>query len=93
MFHSLPVLKAIARTIINKYKQAIIKESESRDYFDELNTVPTAEEIEMCEADISEAEEKRTSNPEAMDVMAPRIPKGQFIHLLHSPDSLVRLVL
>lgn len=93
MFHSLPVLKAIARTIINKYKLAIIKESESRDYFDELNTVPTAEEIEMWEADISEAEEKHTSNPEAMDVMAPRIPKGQFIHLLHSSDSLVRLVL
>jgi len=87
-FHSLPVLTSLARTIINKYKRAIIKELESREYFDELNTVPTAEEIGMWEADISEAEEKRTHKPEAMDVMAPRIPTGQFVLLPHSSDSL-----
>jgi hypothetical protein len=52
---------------------------ESRDYFEELSAVPTAEEIEIWDAEISEAEEKRTSQPEAMDVMASRIPKGLFI--------------
>lgn len=74
-----PVLTTAARTIIKKYNRAIAKESECRDYFDELTAVPTSEEIRIWEAEISEAEKKHTSQPEAMDVMAPRIPKGQFI--------------
>jgi hypothetical protein len=49
--------------------------------------VPTAEEMEIWETEISEAEKKRTSQPEVMDVMAPRIPKGQFIHLPDLSDS------
>jgi hypothetical protein len=86
MCHRFPVLTTIARTIINKYNRATAKESENRDYFDELNAVPTAEEIGMWEAEISEAEEKRTSQPDAMDVMACRIPKGQLLDLSDSPD-------
>jgi hypothetical protein len=81
MFHRFPVLTAIARTIINKYNRAIAKELESRDYFEELSAVPTAKEIEIWDAEILEAENKRTNQPEAMDVMASRIPKGLFIHL------------
>jgi hypothetical protein len=72
-----PILTAIARTIINKYNRAIANELESKDYFEDLSAVPTTDEIEKWEAEISEAEKKRTNQPEAMDVMAPRIPKGQ----------------
>jgi hypothetical protein len=79
LFHGFPVFTTIARTIVIKYKRAIVNESESREYFQDLSSVPTSEEIEKWEAEISEAEIKRTSRPEAMDVMAPRIPKGQFI--------------
>jgi hypothetical protein len=50
---------------------------ESKDYFEDLSAVPTADEIVKWDAEISEAEKKRTNQPEAMDVMAPRIPKGQ----------------
>lgn len=77
----------IARTIINKYNRAIAKELESREYFEELSAVPTTEEIKTWDAEISEAERKRTSQPEAMDVMAPRIPKGLFIDLPDLSDS------
>jgi hypothetical protein len=47
--------------------------------------VPTAEQIRLWDKEISEAEELRTNRPEAMDVMAPRIEKGQFIPLLPCP--------
>ena len=72
----------IARTIIKKYNRAIANELESRDYFEDLSAVPTVGEIEKWDAEISEAEKKCTSQPEAMDVMAPRIPKGQELILL-----------
>ena len=72
-----PILTAIARTTINKYNRAIANELESKDYFEDLSAVPTTDEIEKWDAEISEAEKKRTNQPEAMDVMAPRIPKGQ----------------
>lgn len=87
MFHRFPVLTTIARTIIKKYNRAITNELESRDYFEDLSAVPTAEEIEKWDAEISEAEIKRTSQPEAMDVMACRIPKGQFINVPDLSDS------
>lgn len=38
--------------------------------------------MKLWDAEISEAENLRTNRPEAMDVMAPRIEKGRFIHLL-----------
>lgn len=82
----------IARTIINKYNRAIKSEMDSREYFEDLSTVPTADQIKLWDAEISEAEKLRTNQPSAMDVMAPRIPKGKFIHipyLSHSPDSLL----
>lgn len=79
MFHRFPLLRKIARTIIKKYNRAIANELESRVYFEDLSAVPTAEEIEIWDTEISEAEEKRTRQPEAMDVMASRIPKGLFI--------------
>jgi hypothetical protein len=60
---------------------------ESKVYFEELSTVPTAEEIKQWDAEISEAEKKRTTEPEAMDVMAPRIPKGSY----HSSTRFIRL--
>ena len=43
--------------------------------------------MRLWDAEISEAEEKCTSQPEAMDVMAPRILKGQFIHRPDLSDS------
>lgn len=89
MIHGFPVFTTIARTIVKKYNRAIINESESRDYFQDLSSVPTSEEIKKWEVEISEAEIKRTSRPEAMDVMAPRIPKGQLIYLHNVSDSLL----
>jgi hypothetical protein len=91
LFYGFPPFTTIARTIINKYNRAIANELESRDYFEELSTVPTAEEIKLWDMEISEAEKKRTSQPEAMDIMAPRIPKGWFIHPPDISDSLLPL--
>jgi hypothetical protein len=76
----------IARTIINKYKRATKSRLESSEYFAELSTVPTREQLAIWEAEISEAEEQRTNRPEAMDIMAPRIPKGQFTLLIYLWD-------
>jgi hypothetical protein len=70
----------IAPTIIKKYNRALANELESRIYFKDLSTVPTAEEMQKWETEISEAEIMRTRHPEAMDVMAPQIPKGKFVH-------------
>lgn len=89
LIHGFLVFTTIARTIVKKYNRAIVNESESRDYFQDLSSVPTSEEIKIWEAEISEAEINRTSRPEAMDVMAPRIPKGQFIYLHKVFDSLL----
>lgn len=83
------VFTTIARTINNKYNRAIQNEVESRHYFEDLSTVPTAEQIKLWDEEISVAEELRTNQPEAMDVMAPRIEKGQFIHLLYHTYSLL----
>ena len=41
--------------------------------------MPTPEQIIQWEAEISKAEVLRTHRPEEMDIMAPRIEKGQFI--------------
>ena len=67
----------IAGTIINKYKWAIKSELDSREYFEDLSTVPTAQQIKLWDTEISKAEELRTNQPDTMDVMAPRIPKGK----------------
>lgn len=82
------VLTTIARTIVNKYKRAIKSELDSREYFEDLSTVPTDHQIKQWDTEISEAEEMRTNQPDAMDVMAPRISKGKFIHL----SQLTRLI-
>ena len=79
MFSIFELSTTIARTIINKYNRAIKSELESRNYFDELSEVPTGVQLKLWEKEISEAEELCTNWPAAMDVMAPRIPKGQFI--------------
>jgi len=79
MFSIFQLGATIARTIINKYNRAIKNELESRNYFDELSTVPTREQLTLWEKEISKAEEQRTNRPAAMDVMAPRIPRGRFI--------------
>lgn len=80
-------LTTIAPTIIKKYNRALANESESRVYFEDLSTVPTAEEMQQWEAEISRAKIMRTRQPEAMDVMAPRIPKGKIVlHLLYRSD-------
>jgi len=71
----------VARTIINKHIRAIKNELESWDYFDELSTVPTAQQLALWEKEISMAEESQTNRPKAMDIMAPRIPKGRSIPL------------
>jgi hypothetical protein len=77
----------IAGTIIKKYERAIKSEVDSRDYFDDISIAPTAQQKKLWEAEISEAEELRTNRPDAMDVMAPRIPKGK----LNSSTILIRL--
>jgi hypothetical protein len=79
MVFSFGLSATIARTIINKHNRAIKNELESRNYFDELSTVPTAQQLTLWEKEISKAEETRTNRPQDMDVMAPRIPKGWSI--------------
>jgi hypothetical protein len=85
LFSDLSVV--IARTIINKQNRAIKNKLESQDYFEELSAVPTPQQLALWEREISVAEAKRTNRPEAMDIMAPRIPKGQFIPYLYFSDS------
>lgn len=80
----------IARTIINKHNRAIKNNLESRDYFEELSTVPTPQQLALWEREISVAEVDRTNQPDAMDIMAPRIPKGQFISYSYFSDLPVR---
>jgi hypothetical protein len=84
LFHGFWVLtgSTIARTIINKYKRALKSELDSQEYFEDLSTVPTAEQMQQWDQDISKAEELRTNNPEQMDIMAPRIPKGKLIKII-----------
>jgi hypothetical protein len=81
LFLSFLFFTPIARTIINKYNRAIKNVEESRHYFEDLSTVPTPEQIIQWDTEISEAEALRTHRPEEMDIMAPRIEKGQFITL------------
>ncbi|KAF8816373.1 hypothetical protein BYT27DRAFT_7221526 [Phlegmacium glaucopus] len=67
---------SITRTIINKYNWAIKNELDSTAYFQDLSTVPTAEQMALWEKEISEAEVLRTKCPAEMNVMAPRIKKA-----------------
>ena len=76
----------IARTIINKHNRAIKNNLESCDYFEELSTVPTPQQLALWEREISVAEVDRTNRPDAMDIMAPHIPKGQFISYSYFSD-------
>ena len=88
-FHGFCVFTTIAQTIINKYNRATKSKLDSRQYFEDLSTVPTAEEMDLLETEIAEAEEMRSRQENNMDVMAPRIPRGQFIHLLDLSNSLL----
>ena len=78
----------IAGTIVKKYLRAIKSEQDSREYFEDLSTVPTDQQIKLWDTEISKAEELRTNRPEAMDVM--EFPKVSSIHLpIHLFDSLL----
>lgn len=55
--------------------RAVQSLQESREYFSELTEVPTKEQIAQWEAEITNAERRRSVDPEAMDVMEPRVPK------------------
>jgi hypothetical protein len=51
-------------------------ELESNEYFKDLTKVPSVEQLNSWESEISKAEEQRSKDPKAMDVMKTRIPKG-----------------
>lgn len=63
-------------TIIKKYKRALENKKNSCVYFEQLSETPTPQQLVSWEAEISNAEVKRTDKPTAMDVMSIRIPKG-----------------
>lgn len=65
----------IVDTCRKKYLRAVQNLQESHEYFLELTQVPTREQIANWEHEITNAERKRTTDPEAMDVMEPRVPK------------------
>jgi len=44
-----------------------------------LSNIPTPEQLTDWEREISKAEAAHINKPEAMDVMAPKIPKGWFL--------------
>ena len=69
----------LARTIINKYKRAIKNEEQSRVYFEDLSSMPTAEQLTHWEKQIAKAEAAQVNTPKAMDIMAPDIPKGRLV--------------
>jgi hypothetical protein len=52
--------------------------TQSQNYFEDLSEVPSAEQLMEWEREISRAEAAHTNKPEAMDIMAPRIPKGRL---------------
>jgi hypothetical protein len=81
----------LAATIIKKYKRAVENKRNSLAYFEDLSLTPTPEQLASWEAEISNAEAKRTLNPAAMDIMATCIPKGRPLlcdsHLANSHSS------
>jgi len=63
-------------TVKNKYLRAVENVNESQQYFEELTQAPTAAQITLWTRQIENAESRRSLDPEAMDVMQPKVPKG-----------------
>ncbi|KAF8802880.1 hypothetical protein BYT27DRAFT_7305988 [Phlegmacium glaucopus] len=61
------------------YQQAMKNELESAEYFKDLTKVPSLEQLNSWESEISKAEEQRSKDPKAMDVMKTRIPKAKTL--------------
>jgi hypothetical protein len=67
----------LAGKIIKKYQRAMENDANSREYFNQLSAAATEEQLVAWETEISKAEDKRASEPESMDCMAPKVPKGR----------------
>src|SRR5437016_5648159 len=63
-------------TVKNKYLKAVENIKESQQYFEELSQAPTAGQITAWTQQIEYAESRRSVDPDAMDVMQPKVPKG-----------------
>jgi hypothetical protein len=72
-----PAGLVVVETGRKKYLRAVQNLQESREYFLELTEVPTRAQIAQWEEEITNAEMKRFEEPEAMDIMEPRVPKRQ----------------
>ena len=62
-------------TCWKKYLQAVQNLQESHEYFLELTEVPTQVQVAKWDKEISIAERRRSVDPEAIDVMEPKVPK------------------
>lgn len=65
----------VVDTCRKKYFRAVQNRQESHEYFLELTEVPTGAQVAKWEEEISIAERRRSVDPEAMDVMEPKVPK------------------
>ena len=65
----------VVDTCQKKYLRVVQNLQESHEYYLELTEVPTRAQVTQWEREISIAESKWSVNPEAMDVMEPKVPK------------------
>ena len=65
----------IVDTCRKTYIQVVQYLQESHEYYLDLTEVPTQAQVAKWEEEIRIAETKRSVNPEAMDIMEPKVPK------------------
>ena len=68
----------VVDTCQKKYVRAVQNLQESQEYFVELTEVPTRAQVAKWEEEIYIAESKISVDPEAMDIMEPKVPKGKY---------------
>ena len=76
---TLLILTVVAWTIIGKYTRAVENHRESKAYFEELSEPANDGLLRKWEEEIQRAERDHVTKPQAMDIMAAKIPKGRSI--------------
>ncbi len=62
--------------MMNKYLRAAENLNESQEHYEDVMQVLMAAQINLWTRQIEHAESRRSFDPEAMDIMQPKVPKG-----------------
>ena len=79
--HIVHLVYIIVDTCWKKYIRAVQNLQESHEYYLDLTEVPTRAQVAKWEEEIRIAETKRSVDPEAMDIMEPKVPKRKSTSL------------